>query len=159
MRIVKEEIFGPVVVVAKFKDEADIIAMANDTMYGLASAGTSLPRLSLSLSLTLPPPPVFSRDISRALRTAHLLKAGTVWVNCYNQLNSQVPFGVRPFLPLPYRLKLTTWCCRDTSSPESDASWESTPSTTTLRSSRFTPTSRSETPCKSFRTRLGCEFL
>lgn len=74
MRIVKEEIFGPVVVVAKFKDEADIIAQANDTMYGLAAA-------------------VFSRDVSRALNTAKQLKAGTVWVNCYNQLHSQTPFG------------------------------------------------------------------
>jgi aldehyde dehydrogenase (NAD+) len=74
MRIVKEEIFGPVLVVAKFKDEKDIIEKANDTMYGLAAA-------------------VFSRDISRALKTANALKAGTVWVNCYNQLHSQTPFG------------------------------------------------------------------
>ncbi|KAL8292701.1 hypothetical protein RQP46_001313 [Phenoliferia psychrophenolica] len=74
MRIVKEEIFGPVVVVSKFKDEADIIAQANDSMYGLAAA-------------------VFSRDITRAISTAHKLQAGTVWVNCYNQLHSQVPFG------------------------------------------------------------------
>ncbi|KAJ3017778.1 aldehyde dehydrogenase (NAD(P)(+)) ald5 [Thoreauomyces humboldtii] len=74
MRIVKEEIFGPVVVVSRFKDDKDIVAMANDSMYGLAAA-------------------VFSRDVSRALTTAHALKAGTVWVNCYNQLNSQMPFG------------------------------------------------------------------
>ncbi|KAK4046993.1 hypothetical protein OIV83_005679 [Microbotryomycetes sp. JL201] len=74
MRIAKEEIFGPVLAVQKFKDENDIIAKANDTMYGLAAA-------------------VFSRDISRAITTAHKLKAGTVWVNCYNQLHSQVPFG------------------------------------------------------------------
>ncbi|KAL8277189.1 hypothetical protein RQP46_010437 [Phenoliferia psychrophenolica] len=74
MRIVKEEIFGPVVVVSKFKDEADIIAQANDSMYGLAAA-------------------VFSRDITRAISTANKLQAGTVWVNCYNQLHSQVPFG------------------------------------------------------------------
>ncbi|SGY48802.1 BQ5605_C001g00695 [Microbotryum silenes-dioicae] len=74
MKIVKEEIFGPVVVVAKFKDEADVIAQANDTMYGLAAA-------------------VFSRDISRAIKTANAVKAGTVWVNCYNQLHSSVPFG------------------------------------------------------------------
>jgi len=74
MRIVKEEIFGPVVVVSRFKDDADIIEQANDTMYGLAAA-------------------VFSRDISHAINIAHALKAGTVWVNCYNQLHSQVPFG------------------------------------------------------------------
>ncbi|KAG8947137.1 aldehyde dehydrogenase (NAD(P)(+)) ald5 [Tulasnella sp. 424] len=74
MTIVKDEIFGPVVVVIKFKDEAEIIEMANDSMYGLAAA-------------------VFSRDISRAIKTAHDLGAGTVWVNQYNKLNYQVPFG------------------------------------------------------------------
>ncbi|KAM0750500.1 aldehyde dehydrogenase [Meredithblackwellia eburnea MCA 4105] len=74
MRIVKEEIFGPVVVISKFKDEDDIIVQANNTLYGLAAA-------------------TFSKDISRALRVAKRLQAGTVWVNCYNQLHSQVPFG------------------------------------------------------------------
>lgn len=73
-KIAKEEIFGPVVVVTKFKDEKDLIRVANDSIYGLAAA-------------------VFSRDISRAIETAHKLKAGTVWVNCYNQLIPQVPFG------------------------------------------------------------------
>jgi len=74
MKIVKEEIFGPVVVINKFEDEEDIIQQANDTVYGLAAA-------------------VFSRDVSRAISVAHKLRAGTVWVNCYNQLNPQVPFG------------------------------------------------------------------
>ncbi|GAA5970958.1 hypothetical protein JCM11641_004522 [Rhodosporidiobolus odoratus] len=74
MKIVQEEIFGPVIVVQRFKDENDIIAKGNDSMYGLAAA-------------------VFSRDISRALRVTNRLHAGTVWVNCYNVLNSQVPFG------------------------------------------------------------------
>jgi len=73
-RIRNEEIFGPVVVVIKFEDEKDLIRQANDTVYGLAAA-------------------VFSRDISRAIDTAHKLHAGTVWVNCYNQLHSNVPFG------------------------------------------------------------------
>jgi len=74
MKIVKEEIFGPVGVVAKFEDEDDIIAMANDSIYGLAAA-------------------VFSQDINRALEAAHKIKAGTVWVNCANILNVQIPFG------------------------------------------------------------------
>ncbi|KDQ51391.1 hypothetical protein JAAARDRAFT_534135 [Jaapia argillacea MUCL 33604] len=74
MKIVQEEIFGPVGVVIKFEDEEDVIKQANDTMYGLAAA-------------------VFSQDINRALRTAHKLKAGTAWVNCANTLNPQVPFG------------------------------------------------------------------
>ena len=73
-KIAKEEIFGPVVVVTKFKDEAELIKIANDSMYGLAAA-------------------VFSRDVSRAIETAHKLKAGTVWVNLYNSLDAQVPFG------------------------------------------------------------------
>ncbi|CDZ98425.1 aldehyde dehydrogenase [Phaffia rhodozyma] len=74
MKISKEEIFGPVVAIATFKDEADVIQMANKSEYGLASA-------------------VFSRDVSRAITVANRIQAGTVWVNCYNQLNSQVPFG------------------------------------------------------------------
>jgi aldehyde dehydrogenase (NAD+) len=74
MTIVKDEIFGPVVVVSKFKDDEDIIPVANDTLYGLAAA-------------------VFTRDISRAMKIAHSLHAGTVWVNCYNILNESVPFG------------------------------------------------------------------
>jgi aldehyde dehydrogenase (NAD+) len=53
---------------------ADILRVANDTVYGLAAA-------------------VFSQNISRALRVAHKLKAGTVWVNCCNQLHPQLPFG------------------------------------------------------------------
>ena len=74
MRIVQEEIFGPVGVVIKFKDEEDVIHQANDTMYGLASA-------------------VFTQDIKRAIEVAHRLHAGTAWINCVNQLHPQVPFG------------------------------------------------------------------
>ncbi|GHJ89961.1 hypothetical protein NliqN6_6363 [Naganishia liquefaciens] len=74
MKIVKEEIFGPVVALIKFSSDEEVIKMANDTEYGLASA-------------------VFSRDISRALVTANKIHAGTVWVNCYNQLHNNVPFG------------------------------------------------------------------
>lgn len=74
MKIVQEEIFGPVGVVIKFTSEADVVRQANDTMYGLAAA-------------------VFSQDINRALRVAHALRAGTAWVNCVNQLHPQVPFG------------------------------------------------------------------
>lgn len=73
-KIGREEIFGPVVVIHKFKDQADLLKQANDSVYGLAAA-------------------VFSRDVTRALETANKLQAGTVWVNCYNQLNAQVPFG------------------------------------------------------------------
>ncbi|KAH7886884.1 aldehyde dehydrogenase domain-containing protein [Phlebopus sp. FC_14] len=74
MRIVKEEIFGPVGVVIKFKDEDDVVKQANDTVYGLAAA-------------------VFTQNLNRAVTTAHKLKAGTVWVNCTNQLTSNMPFG------------------------------------------------------------------
>ncbi|KIM51127.1 hypothetical protein SCLCIDRAFT_1224821 [Scleroderma citrinum Foug A] len=74
MRIVQEEIFGPVGVVIKFKDEEDVLRQANNTIYGLAAA-------------------VFTKDLHRALTMAHKLKAGTIWVNCYNVLNPNVPFG------------------------------------------------------------------
>ncbi|GAA5997828.1 aldehyde dehydrogenase family protein [Rhodotorula paludigena] len=74
MKIAQEEIFGPVLVVQKFKDEDDLVAKANDTIYGLASA-------------------VFSRNISRCLRIANKLQAGTVWINQYNALETQMPFG------------------------------------------------------------------
>jgi aldehyde dehydrogenase (NAD+) len=61
MKIVREEIFGPVGVVIKFEDDDDVIRQANDSVYGLASA-------------------IFSQDINRALKTAQRLQAGTVWV-------------------------------------------------------------------------------
>ncbi|KAI0344316.1 aldehyde dehydrogenase [Trametopsis cervina] len=74
MRIVREEIFGPVAVVIKFSDDADVVRQANDTVYGLAAA-------------------VFTKNVDRALVTARELKAGTVWVNCVNSIEPAVPFG------------------------------------------------------------------
>ena len=74
MRIVQEEIFGPVCVIIKFEDEDDVLRQANDTLYGLAAA-------------------VFTKDITRAFQVAHKLQAGTVWVNCTNSLHVNVPFG------------------------------------------------------------------
>ncbi|OLN92083.1 Aldehyde dehydrogenase 1 [Colletotrichum chlorophyti] len=74
MKIVKEEIFGPVAAIAKFKDEEEVIRLGNDTEYGLAAA-------------------VHTTDLNTAIRVSNALKAGTVWVNCYNLLTAQVPFG------------------------------------------------------------------
>ncbi|EIM91726.1 aldehyde dehydrogenase [Stereum hirsutum FP-91666 SS1] len=74
MKIVQEEIFGPVGVVIKFEDEEDVLRQANDTMYGLAAA-------------------VFTKDVSKALSIAHKIRAGTVWVNHVNQVHAQIPFG------------------------------------------------------------------
>ncbi|KAI8141072.1 aldehyde dehydrogenase domain-containing protein [Fennellomyces sp. T-0311] len=74
MRIVKEEIFGPVVVVSKFKDVDDVVAKANDTTYGLAAA-------------------VFTSNIRRAITVSNALEAGSVWVNCYNVITENSPFG------------------------------------------------------------------
>jgi aldehyde dehydrogenase (NAD+) len=74
MRIVQEEIFGPVCVIIKFEDEEDVLRQANDTLYGLAAA-------------------VFTRDITRAIQSAHKLHAGTVWINCANSLHASIPFG------------------------------------------------------------------
>ncbi|KAH6676124.1 aldehyde dehydrogenase [Plectosphaerella plurivora] len=74
MKIMKEEIFGPVCAIAKFKDEEEVIALGNDSTYGLAAA-------------------VHTKDLNTAIRVSNALKAGTVWVNCYNLLTHQVPFG------------------------------------------------------------------
>ncbi len=65
MKIVREEIFGPVAVIAKFKDEAELIEMANDTVYGLASA-------------------VYTQNINRAIRVANALETGGVWVSLHS---------------------------------------------------------------------------
>jgi phenylacetaldehyde dehydrogenase len=74
MKVVREEIFGPVVTVMPFKDADDLIAKANNTQYGLAAA-------------------VWTRDIKKAHRIAAELRAGTVWINCYGVLDSAMPFG------------------------------------------------------------------
>ncbi|MFO0831863.1 MAG: aldehyde dehydrogenase [Phycisphaerales bacterium] len=73
-RAVKDEIFGPVVTVQKFRDEAEAIAMANGTEYGLAAS-------------------VFTRDLSRAHRVAGAIQAGVVWVNCWMVRDLRTPFG------------------------------------------------------------------
>ncbi|KAF5350347.1 hypothetical protein D9758_012785 [Tetrapyrgos nigripes] len=74
MKIVQEEVFGPVAAVIKFKTEEEVIEMANDTSYGLACG-------------------VFTENSSRAIRVAHALEAGMSWINCYNTSEYQVPFG------------------------------------------------------------------
>ncbi|XP_077084147.1 retinaldehyde dehydrogenase 3 [Siphateles boraxobius] len=74
MRIAKEEIFGPVQCIMKFKTQEEVIDRANSSQYGLTAA-------------------VFTRDIDRALSVSAALEAGTVWVNCYNALHAQAPFG------------------------------------------------------------------
>lgn len=72
--IVREEIFGPVVVAQKFSDEDEVIQSANSSQYGLAGG-------------------VWTRDISRAHRVAGAFKSGTVWVNCYQVFDPAMPFG------------------------------------------------------------------
>ncbi|KAI5460225.1 aldehyde dehydrogenase domain-containing protein [Mariannaea sp. PMI_226] len=74
MKIMQEEIFGPVAAMAKFKDEEEVIRLANNTNYGLAAA-------------------VHTQNLNTAIRVSNALQAGTVWVNCYNQLSHQLPFG------------------------------------------------------------------
>jgi aldehyde dehydrogenase len=74
MRVFQEEIFGPVLAVTTFKDEADALAIANDTIFGLGSG-------------------VWTRDGSRAYRMGRGIKAGRVWTNCYHAYPAHAAFG------------------------------------------------------------------
>jgi phenylacetaldehyde dehydrogenase len=74
MKVVREEIFGPVVTVIPFKDTEDLVAQANNSVYGLAAG-------------------IWTRDIQKAHRLAAQLRAGTVWINCYNIFDAALPFG------------------------------------------------------------------
>jgi len=74
MRIFREEIFGPVLAVTTFKDEAEALQIANDTPYGLGAG-------------------VWTRDISRAYRFGRGIQAGRVWTNCYHHYPAHATFG------------------------------------------------------------------
>lgn len=74
LRIVREEMFGPVVSTLKFSDEEEAVALANDSRFGLAAG-------------------VFTRDIGRALRVTKAIRAGIVWVNTYRVVSPMAPFG------------------------------------------------------------------
>jgi aldehyde dehydrogenase (NAD+) len=72
--IAREEVFGPVLTVMPFDDEADAVALANDSRFGLAAG-------------------VWTRDVKRAHRVARDLKAGTIWINLYRAVAFNSPFG------------------------------------------------------------------
>jgi len=74
MQVVQEEIFGPVVTAIPFSDASEIVPRANDTIYGLAAG-------------------IWTRDIKKAHALASKLRAGTVWINCYNVFDAALPFG------------------------------------------------------------------
>ena len=74
MRIAREEVFGPVLSILKFKDEREAIAIANDSCYGLGAG-------------------VWTSDIGRAFRMSEQIQAGTVWVNTYRAVSVMSPFG------------------------------------------------------------------
>jgi len=74
MKIAREEIFGPVMSILRFKDADEVIARGNKSFYGLAAA-------------------VWTKDVKKAIRVSNALKAGTVWVNCYDVFDAAAPFG------------------------------------------------------------------
>lgn len=74
MKVAQEEIFGPVACVIKFRDEEEVIQMANDSRYGLGGA-------------------VWTRDINRAIRVSRAIETGRMWVNTYNSIPAGAPFG------------------------------------------------------------------
>jgi len=74
MRVFQEEIFGPVVCITTFKDEAEAIEIANDTLYGLGAG-------------------LWTRDMHEAYGIARKIEAGRVWVNCYHDYPAHAPFG------------------------------------------------------------------
>jgi phenylacetaldehyde dehydrogenase len=74
MRVVQEEIFGPVVVALPYDDVDEVVRLANDTMYGLGAS-------------------IWSNDLARVHRLIPRIKAGTVWVNCHSMLDASLPFG------------------------------------------------------------------
>ena len=74
MRVFQEEIFGPVVCVTTFKDEAEAVEIANDTLYGLGAG-------------------VWTRDMHQAYQVSRAVQAGRVWVNCYHAYPAHAPFG------------------------------------------------------------------
>lgn len=74
MYLAREEVFGPVLAVMRFRDEEELIALANRTRYGLAAG-------------------IWTNDVRRAHRVAREIKAGTVWINTYRALSYASPFG------------------------------------------------------------------
>jgi len=74
MKIMQEEIFGPVCSISKFSTKEEVIATGNKSTYGLAAA-------------------VHTTNLNTAIEVSNALKAGTVWVNTYNTLHHQMPFG------------------------------------------------------------------
>lgn len=74
MKVAREEVFGPVACIIKFRDEEEVIQMANDSRYGLGGA-------------------VWTRDINRAIRVSRAIETGRMWVNTYNAIPAGAPFG------------------------------------------------------------------
>lgn len=88
MKICREEIFGPVMQILKFKSLDEVVERANSSEYGLAGS-------------------VFTKNIDNAIQVSNSLRAGTVWVNCYDNFDPRIPFGKQ--LDLSTSPSSTTW--------------------------------------------------
>ena len=90
MPIAKDEIFGPVMTILHFTDAAEVVARGNNTLYGLAAA-------------------VWTKDVGKAHAIAARLRAGTVWVNCYDVFDAAAPFGGFKMSGIGRELGNTRW--------------------------------------------------
>ena len=104
----REEIFGPVVAIIPFDDEADAIRLANDTPYGLSGS-------------------IWSRDIGKALRVAKAVQAGVLSINCNSSVHTEAPFGGYKMSGVGRELGMHAWSSTPRSRTSSSTSHDGAP--------------------------------